>query len=133
MKAALGILLLIVTAGGLYFYRDRLLLGQSGCVLSRVDADFNAIGSSLKTYKLNAGQYPTTQQGLAALVHEPTSPPLPRRWTKIADRIPNDGWNNPYQYWRLSDDDPRGFKISSAGKDGQFGTKDDLSSLDVHP
>jgi general secretion pathway protein G len=125
MKAALGILLLIVTAGGLYFYRDRLLLGQSGCVLSRVDADFNAIGSSLKTYKLNAGEYPTTEQGLMALVHEPTSPPLPRRWTKILNRTPTDPWNQEYRYRSFEEGAPCSFELLSAGRDGTFGTKDD--------
>jgi general secretion pathway protein G len=95
----------------------------------RVNPDFNAIGSSLKTYRLNAGHYPTTEQGLKALVEQPrTDPPL-RRWVKIMDRIPTDPWNTEYRYRRLPDDDPRGFEIFSAGKDRRLGTKDDLSSL----
>ena len=101
--------------------------------IQRVDADFNAIGSSLKTYRLNAGQYPSTEQGLEALVEEPAIDPLPRRWTKIADRIPTDAWNNEYRYRRLSEDHPVGFEIISAGRDAQFGTEDDLSSLDPDP
>ena len=103
---------------------------SSGTKLPRVDADFNAISSSIKTYRLNAGHYPTIEQGLKALVEQPvTNPPL-RRWTKTADRIPTDPWNNEYRYRLLPEEDERGFELLSAGKDGQFGTEDDLSSLD---
>ncbi len=101
-----------------------------GAKLQRVDADFNAIGSSLKTYKLNAGNYPTQQQGLEALVTKPSSTPVPRRWTKIADRVPTDPWNNPYGYKFPGTKDPSEFELFSMGKDGQAGTEDDLSSQD---
>jgi general secretion pathway protein G len=102
-----------------------------GAKLQRVDADFNAIGSSLKTYKLNAGNYPTQQQGLEALVTKPSSTPVPRRWTKIADRVPTDPWNNPYGYKFPGTKDPSEFELFSMGKDGQVGTEDDLSSQDA--
>jgi general secretion pathway protein G len=98
--------------------------------LKRVDADFNAIGSSLKAYKLNAGNYPTQQQGLEALVTKPSSTPVPRRWTKIADRVPTDPWNQPYGYKFPGTKDPSEFELFSLGKDGQVGTEDDLSSQD---
>ncbi|MCW1915440.1 type II secretion system major pseudopilin GspG [Luteolibacter sp. GHJ8] len=101
-----------------------------GAKLQRVDADFNAIGSSLKTYKLNAGNYPTQQQGLEALVTKPSSTPVPRRWTKIADRVPTDPWNQPYGYKFPGTKDPSEFELFSLGKDGQAGTDDDLSSQD---
>ena len=101
-----------------------------GAKLQRVDADFNAIGSPLKTYKLNAGNYPTQQQGLEALVTKPSSTPVPRRWTKIADRVPTDPWNNPYGYKFPGTKDPSEFELFSMGKDGQAGTEDDLSSQD---
>jgi general secretion pathway protein G len=102
-----------------------------GAKLQRVDADFNAIGSSLKTYKLNAGNYPTQQQGLEALVTKPSSTPVPRRWTKIADRVPTDPWNQPYGYKFPGTKDPSEFELFSVGKDGQAGTEDDLSSQDA--
>ena len=102
-----------------------------GAKLQRVDADFNAIGSSLKTYKLNAGNYPTQQQGLEALVTKPSSTPVPRRLAKIADKIPPDPWNNPYGYKFPGTKDPSEFELFSLGKDGQAGTEDDLSSQDA--
>jgi general secretion pathway protein G len=101
-----------------------------GAKLQRVDGDFNAISSSLKTYKLNAGNYPTQQQGLEALVTKPSSTPVPRRWVKIADKVPTDPWNNPYGYKFPGTKDPSEFELFSMGKDGQAGTDDDLSSQD---
>ena len=101
-----------------------------GAKLQRVDADFNAIGSSLKTYRLSTGHYPSTEQGLGALVVKPVTDPPLQEWSKIADRVQRDPWDKEYRYQRLPEDDNRGFELLSAGKDGQFGTEDDLSSLD---
>lgn len=77
MKRCLAILTLVAIALGAYQYRETLWPSQPQYVLSRVDPDFNAIGSSLKTYRLQAGFYPTTEQGLEALVHKPDTDPIP--------------------------------------------------------
>jgi type II secretion system protein G len=83
----------------------------------RVEADFNAIGSSIKTYQLNTGQLPPAELGLQALVTRPKSLPEGARWAKIMDRIPTDPWNRPYHYL-AGDSFPDGFGIYSCGKDG---------------
>ena len=101
-----------------------------GAKLQRVTADFNAIGSSLKTYKINAGNYPTTQQGLSALVTKPTSTPVPKRWVSVLKKLPLDPWNNEYGYKFPGKKDPSEFELISKGKDGIDGTEDDLSSQD---
>jgi len=101
-----------------------------GAKIQRVEADFNAISSSLKTYNMNAGNYPTQQQGLKALVDKPSTTPIPRRWTRIADAVPKDPWGNDYGYWMPGRKDKSSFEIVSKGKDGQEGTEDDLSSQD---
>ena len=98
-----------------------------------VRIDFNHVGAALRTYKLNAGNYPTENQGLEALMTKPASDPRPKAWAQIITDLPTDPWNNMYRYRLLPDDDPRGFELRSAGKDGQFGTDDDLSSLEPHP
>lgn len=95
----------------------------------RAIADFNTISSCVKTYKINAGRYPTDEQGLRGLVERPTTEPLPERWVQIVRSIPLDPWGSEYQYHALSEDDPRGFELRSLGKDKRPGTKDDLSSL----
>ncbi len=103
---------------------------DEGTHCPRVPADFASIGSAVKAYHLNAGRYPTTQQGLEALITRPTTGPLPTRWMKVADSVPRDPWGNVYHYRLLPEGDARGFEITSAGKDGMFGTEDDLSNLD---
>lgn len=97
---------------------------------SRTKADFAAITAALKAYRLNAEAYPTTKQGLAALVKKPTAGPIPTTWTMVTKKIPKDEWETPYNYRLLPKEDPRGFELKSAGPDKEFGTEDDLSSLD---
>jgi general secretion pathway protein G len=104
-------------------------LGE-GAKIQRVEGDFNAIGAALKTYKLNAGSYPTTQQGLKALVEKPGATPVPRRWTQLADAVPKDPWGNEYIYRFPGRRNSSEFEIISKGKDGMEGTDDDFSSQD---
>lgn len=119
----------MLTAMGLGAYS---LMGcpSSGAKMQRVDADMHAISSSVNTYKTKVGHYPSTEQGLEALVEQPEGTPHPQQWTKLMDFVPRDPWKSPYRYRAFPEDDKRGFEIISMGKDGQFGTKDDLSSSD---
>ena len=101
-----------------------------GAKLQRVRADFQSLGSALKTYKINAGNYPTTQQGLKALVEKPTSTPVPRDWVKIADKVPPDPWMNEYGYKFPGSKNPAEYELISKGPDGIEGNADDKSSQD---
>ena len=96
--------------------------------MQRVDADFNSLGSAIEGYKLNAGNYPTTQQGLKALVEKPTSAPKPDDWVKIADKVPTDPWQNEYGYKFPGSKNPAEFELISKGPDGIEGNEDDRSS-----
>ena len=60
--------------------------------------DIAAIGQALKLYKLDNRRYPTTAQGLQALVTRPAEAPVPDNWKSYLDRLPRDPWGNPYQY-----------------------------------
>jgi len=102
-----------------------------GAKLQQVTADFQALGSALKMYKINAGQYPTTAQGLQALVEKPTSTPVPKRWVQISKSVPKDPWGNPYGYKFPGSKNKSEFELISKGKDGTEGTEDDLSSQDA--
>jgi general secretion pathway protein G len=124
--STLFVVLLLVAAFLLYLQRGAL----SSTAESFIPADFNAITSALKTYKINAGRYPTDEQGLRALLDRPVSEPVPKRWVQILRKLPTDSWDNEYHYRALPNDDKRGFELRSAGKDRILGTKDDLSSLD---
>ena len=63
-------------------------------------ADIAAIVQVLKLYRLDNGFYPTTDQGLAALVQRPTTNPTPANWKQggYLDRLPKDPWGGDYQY-----------------------------------
>jgi general secretion pathway protein G len=101
-----------------------------GAKVQRVDGDFNAISSALQTYKLNAGQFPTTQQGLQALVTKPTGTPVPRRWVSLAKSVPLDPWGAEYIYRFPGKKNPTEFEIISKGQDGMENTADDISNQD---
>jgi general secretion pathway protein G len=62
--------------------------------------DVAAIMQALKLYRLDNLRYPTTEQGLAALVARPTVAPVPPNWKAggYLERLPKDPWGNPYQY-----------------------------------
>ena len=63
-------------------------------------ADIGAIVQALKLYRLDNGFYPSTDQGLGALVQRPASAPAPGNWKQggYLDRLPKDPWGSDYQY-----------------------------------
>lgn len=83
--------------------------------------DIASIAQALKLYKLDNMRYPTTEQGLQALVKKPTLPPEPPNWkgNGYLERLPKDPWGNPYQYLQpgLHGD----FDLLSLGADGASG------------
>jgi len=86
--------------------------------LVKVKQDILAIQSALDLYKLDNGIYPTTDQGLQALVVKPTAMPIPRNWKSegYLQEVPMDPWGQQYQY--MNDyDKVRIFSYGSKGKD----------------
>ena len=63
-------------------------------------ADIATLVQALKMYRLDNTAYPTTEQGLRALVQKPTTAPVPANWKTggYLERLPNDPWGTPYQY-----------------------------------
>jgi general secretion pathway protein G len=62
--------------------------------------DINSLLQALKLYRLDNQTYPSSEQGLQALVNKPSSPPTPNNWKSggYVDRLPKDPWGNDYQY-----------------------------------
>jgi general secretion pathway protein G len=60
--------------------------------------DVLAIQNALELYKLDNGFYPSTDQGLMALVEKPTSSPVPLDWKSYLKSVPKDPWNRDYIY-----------------------------------
>lgn len=85
----------------------------------KVKQDMLAIESALDLYKLDNGRYPSTDQGLQALVTKPTIDPIPRNWKSdgYLQELPSDPWGERYQY--LNDNDKANiFSYGPKGKDG---------------
>lgn len=82
--------------------------------------DVNNLAQALKLYKLDNGRYPSSAQGLQALVAKPTEGTVPANWKPYLDKLPTDPWKQPYQYLqpgvRSAD-----FDVFSLGADGQAG------------
>jgi general secretion pathway protein G len=95
--------------------------------------DIAAISQALKLYRLDNGRYPTSEQGLAALVSKPTQVPLPPNWKPngYLERLPKDPWSNPYQYLSPG---LRGeidvFSFGADGAPGGTGVDADIGSWD---
>ena len=81
--------------------------------------DISAISSALKLYKLDNFNYPTTDQGLEALVTKPTEEPVPKNWKNLLDSVPVDPWGNPYLY--ISPGEHGDFDVFTYGADGVEG------------
>src|SRR6478752_3697187 len=60
--------------------------------------DVNNLMQALKLYRLDNLRYPSSEQGLQALVSKPTTGPIPPNWRPYLDKLPNDPWKAPYQY-----------------------------------
>ncbi|MGM8935565.1 type II secretion system major pseudopilin GspG [Pseudomonas neustonica] len=90
--------------------------------ITKAQSDIRALESALNLYRLDNFNYPTTEQGLNALVRLPTGQNAPRNWRTggYLDRLQKDPWGNDYQYQTPGRDD-RQFDIYSLGADGRPG------------
>ncbi|MDW4500484.1 type II secretion system major pseudopilin GspG [Sulfitobacter sp. D35] len=89
--------------------------------VARAQADIAVLENALQLYKLDNFRYPTTEQGLSALVEKPTRDPVPANFTDggYIDRLPKDPWGGDYQY--LSPGVHGEFDVFSYGADGATG------------
>jgi general secretion pathway protein G len=75
--------------------------------------------NALKLYRLDNQRYPSTEQGLQALVTRPGTQPVPNNWKQNLERLPMDPWGKPYQY--LNPGLQGEIDVFSFGADGQAG------------
>ena len=83
--------------------------------------DIGTLMQALKLYRLDNQHYPTTEQGLQALISRPSTAPVPPHWKTggYLDKLPKDPWGGPYKY--LSPGLHGEIDIFSFGADGQSG------------
>ncbi|WP_076541334.1 type II secretion system major pseudopilin GspG [Shewanella sp. UCD-KL21] len=99
--------------------------------IQKAVSDIVALENTLDMYRLDNSVYPTTDQGLDALVQKPTSSPEPRNYRPdgYIKRLPQDPWRN--DYYLLSPGENGRIDIFSAGPDGQVGTEDDIGNWNL--
>jgi general secretion pathway protein G len=105
--------LLAAYVGPKYFSQ----LGKSEVTIAK--AQIEAFEKSLDTYRLDVGRYPTSEEGLAALLTAPASATAKWNGPYLKKAIPPDPWGHPYQY--RSPGTKGEYEIISTGKDGQPG------------
>ena len=90
------------------------------------------IANALDLYRLDNSHYPSTQQGLEALVNRPTGSPEPRNWNPdgYLKSVPEDPWGRPYEY--QSPGSQGAYDVYSLGSDGQEGGEGDAADISVH-
>lgn len=120
----LELLVVLVILGILATYIGPKLMGHpEEAKRTKAMVQIQALETALRTYQLDNGAYPSTDQGLQALVEQPKSGKAPAKWRSggyLEKRsVPLDPWGNPYVY--LSPGVKGDFDLSSLGADGERG------------
>ncbi len=102
--------------------------GQSAdAKIKAAQSQLTEFGTALDTYEIKTGGYPTTQQGLDALVEQPSGVD---DWPGqlLAKGVPDDQWGNEWQYRMPGTHNTAGYDLYSFGPDGQQGGGDDITN-----
>lgn len=91
----------------------------------RLKTDIQGISTQIKVYSISTGNYPTTEQGLKALV---TRPEGVKQWRQTMQQIPTDPWQHEYLYANPGKHNLDGFDLYSIGPDGKADTPDDVGN-----
>ena len=92
------------------------------------------IEQGLQLYKIDNGVYPTTEQGLAALVTKSNISPIPEGWKGpyLKKGIPKDPWGKAYLYRYPGERNKEDYDLYSYGADGVEGGGDDVVNWELH-
>lgn len=100
----------------------------------KVAGDLQQIKTNLLMYQAQNGFYPSSAQGLKALVQKPESEPRPRNWRQLDSEVPRDPWDLEYVYVQPGKHNPKDYDIFSAGPDRNPDTEEDnLGNWDSSP
>jgi type II secretion system protein G len=95
---------------------------------AKTEATAQSLKKSLDSYRRTTGSYPTIKQGLRVLVDPPhkVAPdgPIPDRWRRILDELPNDTWGRPFSYTLKKEDGAVAYELRSFGEDGKKSNDD---------
>ena len=106
--------------------------------VTKTKNDMSAIETALKMYKVDNSLYPSTEQGLGALIDKPTVDPIPRNWNSSGymdlTELPTDPWGMQFLYRSPTDVEDRDYEIISYGADGKeggTGVSADIKSYEI--
>lgn len=109
------------------------ILGQGEeAKMKKAAVDIQQLESALEMYRLRNSLFPTTEQGLDALVNEPSIDPIPKNYPAggFIKRLPQDPWGNEYAL--ISPGELGVIDIYSNGPDGESGTDDDIGTWNIN-
>ena len=86
------------------------------------------LGTALDAFEIDVGRYPTTAEGLRALVEQPTADAMDWNGPYLNKNVPLDPWGNEYQYRCPGQYNPDGYDLYSYGPDGKLGGDDDITN-----
>lgn len=120
------LLVVIVILGILATYVGTRIMGKpEEARRTQAKLQIQALENALKMYKLDNGDYPSTEQGLGALVEKPTVGNIPSHWREGGyldkPRVPKDPWGHDFVYLYPGYHNPNGFDLFSYGADGEPG------------
>jgi len=122
------ILLVVIIIGTLAAMVIPRLAGRSDQArkaAAKADIEVN-IPTALKLYELDNGYFPTTEQGLKALLKKPVTEPVPQNWNgPYLEKMPLDPWGKPYQYASPGTHRPHDYDLFSNGKNPKPEETDD--------
>ncbi len=96
----------------------------------RARVDIENLSNALEQYKLDNQDYPTTEQGLEALVRKPSTSPEPAGWLgRYIKELPKDPWGSPFYYECPGRHNEDGFDVWTFGKDRQEGGQGDNADV----
>jgi general secretion pathway protein G len=122
----LEIMLVVVIIGILVAVIGPRLAGRSErAMVAATKQQVSGVKTALSLYEMQVGDFPTTEQGLDALVVRPTDVDE-ERWTKCMDEVPQDAWKQSFLY--RSPGEHGDYDLVSTGKDKREGTDDDIVS-----
>lgn len=127
------ILVVIVIIGILAAVVGPRLFGKTDqAKVSAAKQQIEAFVSALEMYQMDNGSYPSSEQGLKALVQKPSGKPEATNWRgpyMKKKEVPLDPWGNPYQYASPGKHNTDQFDLSSFGKDAKEGGEGDAADI----
>ncbi len=105
--------------------------------ISTTNAQIQALESALTTYQMDNGRFPSSEQGLRALIEKPSGAPEPYAWRAggylAKKELPRDAWNGEFQYVAPGERNPESFDLWSLGADGKAGGEADDADIGNWP